>query len=86
MKVNNEKFKQFIEDKNKIPFHKKVYAKAKKFIFFNNKSFTYGFIDLINNSLLHFLDTIKVRSQAFSLKDDISLYKKNQVRGKCIFH
>ena len=84
MNEKNEKFKKFVEDKNKISISKKLNSKIKKFIFLNNKSFTYAFIDLMNNTFFHFLDTVKVRSQAFSLKDDVSNYKKNQVKGKSI--
>ena len=83
------KFEEFKKDRIK------VYTKDKRqqnlnenmdlFVFRNIKRLCMGSVELINNTLFHGLDTLKVRVQAKCKLHDISLFFKNKVETKRIF-
>jgi hypothetical protein len=62
----------------------KFFNKFEYLIFRYTKPMTMGSIELLNNSIFHFLDTIKVRLQAKNIKEDIALFTRNRVTERRI--
>ena len=52
------------------------------FIFRNIKQLSMGVVELVNNTVFHGLDTLKVRLQAKCLTEDISQFYRNKVEFK----
>ena len=52
------------------------------FMFRNIKSITYIALETFHHSMFHFIDTVKIRSQARNLTQDVSFYFKNKVVEK----
>jgi hypothetical protein len=83
------KFEEFKKDKIKS-----VVKSAKKkdmaenmdmFVYRNIKEISMGIVELINNTLYHGFDTLKVRLQAKCKIHDTSCFFKNKVDKKRIF-
>lgn len=82
---NNPKFQQFLKDKQKTINSSKnsdFSDKLDSFIFRNIKALSMGLVETFNNTIFHFFDTVKVRLQAKSMIDDVSLFHKNKVIKK----
>ncbi len=80
------KFENFIKDneqkRSKGSRNKTLSMNMDFFIFRNIKQLSMGIVELVNNSLFHGLDTLKVRLQSKCLTDDVSLFYKNKVELK----
>jgi hypothetical protein len=78
------KFEKFAHEHAKIrPRNKDMLeTRMDSFVMKNVKQISLGSVEFLNNTLFHFLDTIKVRIQAKCIADDVSLYFRNQVTKK----
>ena len=73
--MENDKFSKFKESQKKFGRFKKnnnLNDKMESFVFKNMKAISLATVELMNNVLFHYLDTIKVRLQAKAIKDDTS--------------
>lgn len=86
MSTSTNKFDNFKNDQNKYSKEKtnSLNDKLENIIFRNVKGFSMGIIETFNNSIFHFLDTLKVRIQSKSIAEDVSLFYKNRVMDKRI--
>jgi hypothetical protein len=77
------KFENFIKDnkekRSKESKKKSLSMNMELFFFRNMKQLSMGTVEMINNTLFHGLDTLKVRLQAKCLTEDVSLFYKNKV-------
>jgi hypothetical protein len=82
------KFDKYVSDKKREIKSSKMKNKFSgyldSFLFKNVKELSMGWIEFLNNTILHGFDTIKVRQQAKSMVGDIAMYHKNNVIQKCI--
>jgi hypothetical protein len=82
----NVKFEAYIRDKEKSSLKtrtkKKISQNMDLFIYKNTKQFSMGIVELINNTIFHGLDTLKVRLQAKCMTEDVSQFYKNKVQNK----
>lgn len=80
----NNKTQLFLKDleKKEKSFYNRFATKANFFISTNIRLTSFVVVDLLNNILLHGLDTLKVRLQAKSIFNDTSLFQTNQVSKK----
>jgi len=80
------KFENFIKDnkekRSKESKKKSLSMNMDLFFFRNMKQLSMGTVEMINNSVFHGLDTLKVRLQAKCLTEDVSLFYKNKVEFK----
>jgi hypothetical protein len=81
-----DKFDSFVKDHKKIATREKAKGKLHEnfdlFFFRNSKQMSMGIVELLNNTVFHGLDTLKVRLQAKSLIEDVSHFYKNKVQHK----
>jgi hypothetical protein len=79
--MKNQKFLNFENDKfnKKEPLRKRIKDKFEDIVFRYTKEVSLGVIEMLNNTVFHFLDTLKVRLQAKNLKEDIALFTRNRV-------
>jgi hypothetical protein len=80
------KFDNFIKDnplKQSKDSRRHTLGMNMEFFFFRNiKQLSMGVVELINNTVFHGLDTLKVRLQAKCLTEDVSQFYKNKVEFK----
>jgi hypothetical protein len=82
--MKSQKFLNFENDiKNtKDPLKRRANDKLEDIIFRYTKEVSMGVIELMNNTVFHFLDTLKVRLQAKNIKEDIALFNRNRVDNR----
>jgi hypothetical protein len=79
--MKNQKFLNFENDKKnmKESLKTRLGYKLEDIVFRYTKEVSMGVIELLNNTVFHFLDTLKVRLQAKNIKEDIALFTRNRV-------
>jgi hypothetical protein len=82
--MKNQKFQNYENDirNKKDPLRQRINDRIEDTMFRFTKEVSMGSVELLNNTLFHFLDTLKVRLQAKNIKEDIALFSRNRVDQK----
>lgn len=78
------KFDSFVKDNQRLVKNRKstLSDNMEAFLFRNTKQVSMGLVELLNNTVFHGLDTLKVRLQAKCIKEDVAHFYKNKVQNK----